>query len=234
MTSQYLPGQLSLQAEQRHDFLRSATLFSLELTQILATMDTKKYHELRAEAFAKELDLYIIEDFEILKLYMAAHVTDCIRAFCKNGLPANITENYKKQAFVKIVAAQNHEDLTKMIDQLFEELSSSYQKYAVNKYSYLIKRAIEYIQTQRFQPLSPGSVAEYLHVERTHLSKRFHKETGVTMTNYIHTMKMDLAENMIQSRTYSLQEICDLLGYSNYSYFCKLYKKYKKYPPSQG
>ena len=120
------------------------------------------------------------------------------------------------------------------MEKLLEELADSYQKFSVISYSYLVQRAIEYIYTQRFQPLTCSMVADFLHAERTNLSRRFHQETGVTMNDFIHSTKMDLAESLIHSRNYSLREICDLLGYSNYSYFCKLYKKYKHCPPSKG
>ena len=233
MEQQYITGQLSLQAEQEHDFLHSSTKLALELAQSLETMDLDKYQELNASPFVDVLEPYVTENFEILKLYLAVHVADCIRAVCEHGLPANITENLKKAAFSRIVAARRREDLGEIMKDLLKDLASSYRKYSVNAYSFLVQRAIEYMHTQRFQPLTPGSVAEYLQVERTNLSKRFHQETGMTMTDYIHTMKMDLADSMIRSRNYSLREICDLLGYSNYSYFCQLYKKYKHCLPGK-
>ena len=64
----------------------------------------------------------------------------------------------------------------------------------------------------------------HLGVERTHLSRQFHQETGLTITDYIHTVKTDAAEALILGRGYSLTEISDLLGYSSYSYFSRVYK----------
>lgn len=96
-----------------------------------------------------------------------------------------------------------------------------------------IQCAIEYIHTQRFQPLSTSDVAGYLNVEQTNLSKRFSKEAGMTVTNYIHTLKTDLAHTLILRRTFSLMEISDMLGYGSYHYFCKVFKKYQHCLPSQ-
>lgn len=177
---------------------------------------------------------YVTENFEIAKLYMAVNVANCILAVCANGLPANITENLKKEAFFKIADSHCLEDLSSLMDELLGKLAKTYQKFSVSSYSYLVQRAIEYIYSRRFQPLTCSMVADYLRVERTNLSKRFHQETGVTMNDFIHSTKMDLAETLIHGRNYSLREICDLLGYSNYSYFSKLYKKYKHCPPSKG
>lgn len=234
MDNQYMTGQFILQAEQEHDFLKTSTRYALEITQILKSHDLQQYKALSSSPFMDTLSPYITENFEVMKLYVAVHAADCIRTVCQSGLPANITENLKKMAFSQIAEAKTQKDLGDLMDLLLQKLADAYKKYAVGSYSYNVQRAIEYMQTQRFQPLSPGSVAEYLKVERTNLSKRFHKETGMTMTDYIHTMKMDLAEELIHGRNYSLMEVCDLLGYGNYNYFCKLYKKYKHRLPSQG
>ena len=229
-----MTGQFSLQAEQEQDFLHASTLFALDIAQALKTMDVEKYIQLSSAPFTDSLNPYITENFEIAKLYMAVHAADCLRAVNENGLPSGITENLKKKAFSQIAAAHSISDLGNSITELLRELGEAFRKHAVCSYSYLIQRAIEYIYSRRFQPLTCSLVADYLQADRTHLSRQFHKETGVTMNDFIHSTKMDLAEALIHSRNYSLREICDLLGYSNYSYFCKLYKKYKHSPPSKG
>lgn len=234
MSETYMTGQFSLQAEQEQDFLHASTLFALDIAQALKTMDFEKYLQLSSTPFADSPAPYITENFEIAKLYMAVHAADCLRAVNENGLPSSITENLKKKAFSQIAAAHSIQDLGDSITELLHELGDTFRRHSVCSYSYLVQRAIEYIYSRRFQPLTCSMVADYLRAERTNLSRRFHQETGVTMNDFIHSTKMDLAETLIHGRNYSLREICDLLGYSNYSYFSKLYKKYKHCPPSKG
>lgn len=232
MKSDYLSDQISLETEQEHDFLKLSNLLAVQMAHTLQQQDKSKYKDLTSSPFIETLSPYITGNFDVLKLYVAVHAADCIRAANYNGLASNITENLKKQAFVKITKARCQSDLINVMEDLLEGLAKDYQKYAANRYSPSIQRAIEYIHSQSFQPLFARDVAGYLHVDRTNLSKHFHLETGMTMTDYIHTVKTDLAEELIHSRTYSLLEISDLLGYSSYSYFCKVYKKYKHCSPS--
>ena len=232
MGHDYLSDQMFLETEQEQDFARMSYEFTGQLFQTLRQFDIDKYKSLTSSDYAKLVAPYIGGDFEVLKLYMAAHAADCTRSVTFSGVPKMIAENLKKQAFVKITKARTQKELVDIIEQLIECLMEAHEKYGIGAYSQIIRRAVEYIQSRRFQPLSAGDVARHLHVERTSLSKRFHRETGQTITDYIHTMKMDAAEEMIHSRNYSLLEVSDLLGYSSYNYFCKVYKKYKHCAPS--
>ena len=232
MAHDYLSDQMFLETEQEQDFSRMSYEFTSQLFQSLRQFDLDQYKTLTSSDYAKLVTPYIGGDFEVLKLYMAVHAADCTRVVTFSGVPKMITENLKKQAFVQITKARTQKELVDIIEQLFKDLMKAHEKYGIGAYSQTIRRAVEYIQSRRFQPLSAGDVARHLHVERTSLSKRFHRETGQTITDYIHTMKMDAAEEMIHSRNYSLLEVSDLLGYSSYNYFCKVYKKYKHCAPS--
>lgn len=235
MKKSYLDGQFVLQAEQEHDFLKKADIYSHMTIPSFAGPEEEDAGEragMEREMF-ETLYPYVAEDFEILRLYIAVYAADMTRSATVEGVPANITENLKKQAFAGIVKARRQSELGEVILGLRKKLRESYRRYAANRYSYNVQRAVEYIQTQRFQPVSAGSVAAFLGVDRSNLSRSFHREVGMTMTDYIHTIKTDLAEELIDKRNYSLMEVSDLLGYSSYPYFCKVFKKYKHRRPSQ-
>lgn len=228
MSQDYLTGQYALQAEQENDFLKRSMELSRSSSDVIRTQDFERYLKLSNSAFFDEtLTYYITSDFEVLKLYIAIHVNDCIRTANADGLPTNITENLKKDCFFKITQAKTQQDLSDVTKDLIRELMAQYEKYAIHNYSYTVQRAVEFIHTKRFQQIFPKDVVAALNVERTHLSKQFHRETGMTMTDYIHTTKMDLAESLIRSHTYSLMEVSDMVGYPNYNSFCRVYKKYK-------
>ena len=56
---------------------------------------------------------------------------------------------------------------------------------------------------------------------------------GTGPTNPPLARESDAAEALILGRGYSLTEISDLLGYSSYSYFSRVYKKYKHCLPGE-
>lgn len=227
MKNDYLKEQYLLQTEQPSDFGKNA------LAALYFQNSQTLFSHYCPEDFLSTLQLYISGNLEILKLYVASHLSACTAAGHKAGLPIQICENLKKEAFTKIAKAKNEDELSKITQFVFSSMKEAGKKYSFRNCSHTIQRAIDYIHIRKFQPLSASDVAEYLNVERTHLSKQFHKETGITLTDYIHTVKTETAAALITSHEYTLIEISDLLGYSSYRYFAQVYKKYQHCLPAQ-
>ena len=228
-----LHDQRLLEAEQEQDFHKNMLQYGLAATEPLRSGNFAEYEQLQDQAFTQTLLDYVAFDLDVLKLYIASHISECAISLSQAGIPSNITENHKKETFIAITQATSAEELKDISADFIRRMKKEYDRYNLHSYSYTIQRAVEYIHTQKYQPLSPSDVAHHLGVERTGLSKNFHREVGMTLTDYIHTMKMDIAESLISGRTYSLLEISDMLGYSSYRYFSKVYKKYKHCLPSE-
>ena len=141
---------------------------------------------------------------------MAVHAADCNRSANFRRVHFDAYGKSEETGFVQIVAEQNTERIDGCAGSAFGVTKEAY-KVRSRLYSPMIRQALKYIHSRRFQPLSAGDEARFLHVERTSFTKRFNRETGLTMTDFIHTMKMDVAEEMIHSRNYSLLEVSDLL-----------------------
>lgn len=233
MKTDYVTSQHLLEAEQEHNFMKDNLKFTISLKEMLRRGDFKNYKQLLQDSYIETLAPYTFTDIEIGKLYVAVHVNDQANIMSDVGIPSNITENLKKETFVQITKAETIHDLQQIAIGLVNRLEQEYKKYGLKQYSYTIQRAVEYIHTQRFQAITTSGVANYLKVEQTNLSKRFHQEVGMNITDYIHTMKTDMARTLILRRGYSLMEISDMLGYSSYHYFCKVFKKYQHCLPSQ-
>lgn len=233
MKTDYVTTQHLLETEQEQDFMKDTLRFTSSLEELIRRGDFKNYKRLLQDSYVEILAPYTFTDIEIAKLYVAVHANDLTNALSDMGLPSNITENLKKEAFMQITKAGRIDDLRQISLNLVNHLEQEYKKYNLKHYSYTIQRAVDYIHTRRFQAVSTSSVAKYLDVEQTHLSKCFHEEVGMTLTDYVHTMKTDMAKTLILRRAFSLMEISDMLGYGSYHYFCKVFKKYQHCLPSQ-
>jgi YesN/AraC family two-component response regulator len=233
MKTDYVTTQHLLETEQEQDFMKDTLRFTSSLEETIRRGDFKNYKRLLQDSYVEILAPYTFTDIEIAKLYVAVHANDLTNALSNTGLPSNITENLKKETFMQITKAGRIDDLRQISLNLVNHLEQEYKKYNLKHYSYTIQRAVEYIHTRRFQAVSTSSVAKHLDVEQTHLSKCFHEEVGMTLTDYVHSMKTDMAKTLILRRCYSLMEISDMLGYGSYHYFCKVFKKYQHRLPSQ-
>lgn len=97
--------------------------------------------------------------------------------------------------------------------------------------SFLIRKAIAYIQGKIEQPLSASDIAEHLFVSRGYLSALFNKETGMSISEYINTEKIKLARHLLKETNNSIADIAGYLSYSSQSHFQNVFKKYCQTTP---
>lgn len=91
----------------------------------------------------------------------------------------------------------------------------------------IIDKAKKYIQQNLSGDVSLIAVAEAVYVSPNYLSCLF-KENGENFKDYIMRTKMQMAEEMIESKKYNLNQIALKLGYKDGRYFSMVYKKFKK------
>lgn len=89
----------------------------------------------------------------------------------------------------------------------------------------LVEQAKAYIHSHYSEKLTLADVAEHLNISSGHLSNTFKKFTGVTISDYIATIKIDHAKELIDTHQYLMYEISDMLGFENPYYFSKVFKK---------
>lgn len=90
----------------------------------------------------------------------------------------------------------------------------------------------EYIQKNLDKKLTLAMVAEHVNMTENYLSRLFKTETGMTLVNYINYQKMEHAKMLLINSTLSIKEISFSLGYSETSYFNKLFNKIYGLNPS--
>lgn len=67
----------------------------------------------------------------------------------------------------------------------------------------------------------------------THLSRLFKEEMNMSLLQYLTTVKMNNARDLLLYSTLSLEEIREALGYLSLSHFNNLFKKYYKMTPGK-
>ena len=83
------------------------------------------------------------------------------------------------------------------------------------------------------QPLSVDEIASHLGICRSHLSREFHKITGMTIIEYINVLRCKEAKRYI-SEGNGVAAAAIAVGFNNLSYFTRTYKKYIGELPSEN
>lgn len=106
--------------------------------------------------------------------------------------------------------------------QVFREITNKDNN--KKEYSELVKQAMEYFQKNYCKPIGLKNAAKAIGINSSYLSRVFHKEVKVTVTNYLNELRIGAAKELLHTNL-SLKEIADQCGFQNYTYFLQTFKK---------
>lgn len=185
------------------------------------------------EVFASDLTGKLSDDPRRNYQYLfVASVTLATRFSIEGGLEYevayNISDLYiqrmdKRQSIEEIIELQKEmmTDFTMRIAELKEE----------SAYSKPILLCMDYVYYHLHGPISVADLSKHVGLSKAHLSTIFKKETGVTISDYVRSKRVEAAKNMLQFSDYTFQEIADYLAFSNHSHFISVFKKQTGYTP---
>ena len=97
----------------------------------------------------------------------------------------------------------------------------------------LIRKATEYVHAHFSEKLLLADVARHVGISEPYLSKLFKKVTGRTFQDYLNTLRVEEAKRLLRETDYLLTDIAIACGFSNQSYFAKIFKKCTGLQPKQ-
>ena len=77
------------------------------------------------------------------------------------------------------------------------------------------------------------SLAVRFSVNKNYLSSRFHKEVGITITDYINQVRIQRAANLLRSSSLSVQQVAEQCGFADGNYFTRIFKKINGMSPNE-
>ena len=117
--------------------------------------------------------------------------------------------------------------LAAAVDQLEKE-SAAHKEAApipVQISNTVINKIKAYIDQNYMDDISLADLAERFFLSKEHISRLFKKETGLNLFAYIMDLKLKEAQRMLSETNRTIDDIAFSLGFSNGSYFSKVFKK---------
>lgn len=104
---------------------------------------------------------------------------------------------------------------------------------SINK-KYVVDRIMSYLDLHYTEKVSLDKIAQNMYLSTFYVSKIFKSETGDTPINYLISLRMEKAKELLESaEASSVQNAAAKVGYEDVSYFSKLFKKYHGFSPSK-
>ncbi len=150
-----------------------------------------------------------------------------------------------KKALCNINTCVNNKDIAYQIDikmhlySFFAQLyKSNYLKISDIKVTdsetdEIVKKAINYIQSNFSKPLTVQEIAQYVGLSASYFMNVFKQHTKMTCVKYINSFRLNIAETMLKETDESVLQISHECGFNNLSLFNREFKKTFMTTPSQ-
>lgn len=159
--------------------------------------------------------------------------TLCNRAAISGGIDVQLGHQISTNYGIMIESMNSIYQSDKLTKEIIVSYATAVNEYSLRNYSKLIKKAILSIRKNITYKYTITDLSEDLFVSKEHLSRAFKKETNMTVSEYIGYSKVNEAKKLLALSDYSISDVSDTLGFSNYSYFTKTFKKFTNLSPNQ-
>lgn len=119
-----------------------------------------------------------------------------------------------------------YSQLMSMVWAFFAEMTKNNENHNSSEYSReYICETENYIMSHIHNPITVSEIAAYLNIDRSHLSRIFKQETGMSPKQYITDLKLDIAAQNLKKSGITVKEAADSVGYIHQTEFSKAFQK---------
>ena len=97
-------------------------------------------------------------------------------------------------------------------------------KNSINKIE-MAKLSISYMKKNFREDITLDDIAGHIGFNKCYFCRVFKEVTGVTVITMLNTIRCEEAKHLLASTSYNISEVAERCGFSNTSYFTKIYKK---------
>ncbi len=179
------------------------------------------------------LDQRIPDQLRDAKDMVIALNTLCRKSIEQAAVHPLYLDGISGQFVVEIEEAENPEQVNALIPKMIRSYCLLVQQHSLASYSALVRDCLNYIDFHYMEPLSLETLAARFSVNKNYLSSRFHKERGMTVTDYINRIRVNRAANLLRKTSLSIQQVAEQCGFSDGNYFTRIFRKLEEVTPNE-
>jgi len=160
----------------------------------------------------------------ILKVRLLELLSILSRSAVEGGVDVDIMLEKNLGYANKVIQISNQEDLCAWISTALNEfIDLVYSSQDARKMTQ-ITPAINYIDANYDKPIALVDIARVSHLSVSRLAHIFKDQMGITLIDYLTSVRIDRAKQLLLATKQSCTEICFQVGYNNQSYFTRSFK----------
>ena len=156
------------------------------------------------------------------------------RAAIRGGLSPETSLTLCDHYFQEIDNTSTYEELRQISDRMLDDyIHRVHDCKTTPGISAPIRQCCEYIRFHYQEKFNAERLAEQIGYSSSYLSKKFRREIGMSLSDYVAKIKVDKAVEMLRTPGITIAEVSDFLGYTSQSYFGMQFKKFYGITPGE-
>lgn len=150
----------------------------------------------------------------------------CARTAVKSGVPLYTARIMENEWVYRIESLRGFSAAGKLRENMYEAfLNQIRQQRDDAGQSRAVCECRNYIQMNYMKELTLEEIARHCGYTEYYLSRKFAKETGIRLNEYIHQVRIDAAKIMLLTTSKEIQEISDDLHFGNRNHFDRVFRQ---------
>ena len=167
------------------------------------------------------------------KLSQVQFIAMCSRAAIEGGLSPEIAYTRNDAYIQDVDSARTVSDITQIGRSMCVDFVELVHKQKADpSISKPIRSCCDYIQTHLGEKISASTLANRVGYTDYYLSRLFKQQVGMSIDQYIRTMRVERAKFLLSTTQESIQDISDQLGFSNRNYFTQIFTQTEGVSPA--
>ena len=137
------------------------------------------------------------------------------------------------QLLREIEEAENEVQVGALVPRMIRNYCLLVQTYSRERFSSVVRDVLNFVDFHYMEPLSLESLSGKYAVNKNYLSTRFHKEVGMTVTDYINLTRVRRSLKLLSGTNLSMPEVAERCGFSDANYYTRTFKKVHGTTPTE-
>ena len=182
------------------------------------------YIYLRCEADLKEVMMMVLQ----VAVLMTRSAMDTGISYDRMAAPVN---RYVGRINDELSTENTYRLVKELLDELMDTIFPKQTK--KNSDRIIAQKIASYIQNNYNTGLTLEEVAAYVKMNPAYLSRFIKKHLGANFTEYVNNIRVEFSKEYLESDDYSIIDIALMMGFTDQSYYSKVFKKYAGMTPGK-
>ena len=183
------------------------------IDKVTTTLDTRSLDERRIKSLAQNAVYQIITIFE------------------RNGVDQNLLDNVKRDILSRLSTPRFSSEFRKVFLEICDELVAMAIRENKDDGSVMV-RMLAYIDANFASQLSLNELAKRFGFSYNYLSAYFGSNNAEGFSRHLNNIRIKKAEELLANPEIQVSEISSCIGYTDHSYFARVFKKLNGMTPS--